>query len=109
MGATTVTSPSGASTAASALIPSAWTPSSLVTSMRGIGTTDRIIWERLASDIDGSFVKSQIPNPKKIPMTTSEIPTRNGGLGILLGFGTWDLGSRWALGFGIWALKRPTP
>ena len=38
-GATTVTSPSGVSAAASARMPSEWTPSSLVTRIRGIGTT----------------------------------------------------------------------
>ena len=40
MGATTVMSPNGASVSASSRIPSEWTPSSLVTRMRGMGNID---------------------------------------------------------------------
>src|SRR4029450_3165906 len=40
MGAATVPSPSGASVSASSRMPSEWTPSSLVTRMRGMGNID---------------------------------------------------------------------
>ena len=48
--------------------------------------------------------KSQIPNPKKIPNTKlqNQIPA-------LAGFGIWNLGFVWDLGFGIWDFFRRPP